>query len=1698
MSSEYADNNELCGIYIFANSPMITGLTSCWAVVFFPGHISESVQDVWIWAGYLFFSEDGVNNMGSELVTNEVEMTSVSEVSLDKLENMELIDLSYFQGQIYLQQTPEEVSDVFDNQDSDLAIDDGHFYIDISDEDTGTPLPEEKQHSTPANTDADSNSMNSDENSVAYAGVSIVQGQSSFVPENVISPNSQEKLCQAMKSTELPDDMDLFSYVKSMADLIEKELQSFGSPEESIFRPVQWLKPYTDEVLVVLGIGGVKSSSLSGKLLAEIVSTLAVPRPEAVSSINRTMGCVCRWHHLVLTNERNIRSESSISMLVSLVVPEGKGVSSSASVEVASMQCSCSWLKYQPAEVLGLVDIPSRIRFWGIDLVLPSIQIDPLLPVSPMGDNWQEVLSRKHRNSNVNDVSKISKSVFVTNLPNYTSARELWKTCSVYGTVVDVFIPSKKSKAGKRFAFVRFIKVFNIDRLVKNFSTIWIGKFHLIANHVRNLIVRLVLMRKQLTVCIRGLQGATISPSPVMVLDDSCLVERDLSMYAMGKMKDFSAIPNLYSILNDEGFANVKLSYLGEACNDFVSNERIVWVDIEGVPMNAWTRETFSRIGNKWGVTLDLEENADNSFGRKRLCVQTKHATSILETFKVIVKGRVYMVRAKELFTWNPTFLVHEEKEYLLKDDSVHESLNNEFGHHPNDIKLDDDCASDIDGVPETEFGSRASSLSSDIGSKGASHSEDPFGLYKILKKNIGGGNQEPNPSLSHPPGLNAQVMSNSQAKPVESSLGHKSKKEWIKELNIRHKINFLAIQETKMACVSYMDVKFIWGNSNYQYILSDAIGSSGGILCIWEASIFKKDYVTISDNFIAIYVTWASNNAKVLFVSIYAPQQAYLKRVLWEYISVLIGRWNGFSLTWSHPSASKLSKLDRFLVSEGILVLFPSISALCLDQHLSDHRPILLHEVHMDFGPILFFFYHSWFSFEGFDDMVQHTWNSFSLTDYNGMIRFKKKLQGLKIVIQNWVKAKKHRLFGVRCSIKNELSDIDKDLDHGDISDSKLHRRMDLLHQPHDIDILNSKDFIQKSKIKWAVEGDENSKFFHGIINKKRSQLAVRGVFVDGLWVTDPCKVKDAFLEDLEKSVTRDEIRMDVWSCGENRSPSPDGYSFEFFRKYWNIVGIDFCEAVEYFFSKGIFPIGCNASFIALIPKVLDAKFVSDYRPISLIGCIYKVVTKVLSNRLAPIISDLVSDTQSAFVPNKQILDGPFILSVVMSWCKRKKKQAMFFKVDFAKAGTFSNAMASILVNGSPSSEFQFHSGLKQGDPLSPYIFILVMESLHFSFSRVVNECISLNGKSSISHLFYADDTMFVGEWSEDNLKSIVSILKCFFLASGLKINIHKSQVLGVGVLYYLVEQAANSIGCSIMDKCFRYLGVKVGESTSRHKTWSNLIQKLRSQLLKWKVKTISIGGRLTLLKSVLGASPIYNMSIYKVPKGVLKTMESIRNSFFNGADPSNKKITWAAWNKVLAAKKNGGLGVSSFHALNRALLLKWVWRYISQDGSLWYRVIQAIHGPSIESHASQDHWLEGMVLRDSFPRIFSLELDKDVLVASKMREDMVGSFRRNVRDGVERQQFSELLFMLESVSLSSAQDRWCCDLSGDGEFRVKDIRNQVFSILRGGLFGCFAIVLSLMLRLQDDRLSLMILFPYLSFGVLVDVIGCSLGNIG
>ncbi|GJU08415.1 RNA-directed DNA polymerase, eukaryota [Tanacetum coccineum] len=995
---------------------------------------------------------------------------------------------------------------------------------------------------------------------------------------------------------------------------------------------------------------------------------------------------------------------------------------------------------------------------------------------------------------------------------------------------------------------------------------------------------------------------------------------------------------------------------------------------------------------------------------------------------------------------------------------------------------------------------------------------------------------------------------------------------------------------ETKKESFSDLEVKYFWGNYQFDHIVSEALGYSGGILCVWDSNVFHKKHHIISDNFVALYGTWIPRKIQLLIISVYAPQSYASKCQLWDFIASLINQWNGecmvmgdfnevrckedrwgstflaqgacsfnsfisnaglnevqlegYSFTWAHPSASKMSKLDRFFVTDGFLSLFPHISAVCLDRHLSDHRPILLREMLVDFGATPFRLYHSWLSIPGFDQMITSTWNSFILVDSNGMIRFKKKLQLLKKEIRKWVAEYKNIQSNSIRDVKNKLSDIDKLLDQGGVTDDVLLSRMEAMKQLQELNSSVNCDFVQKAKVRWAIEGDENSKFFHGIINRKRANLSVKGIMIEGEWVDDPIRVKDEFrnhfadrfndpgtrhgrinfsfpnrltfeqVSDLEASVSDEEIRKAVWGCGENKSPGPDGFTFEFFRKFWTVVGPDFCIAVKWFFEHGFFATGCNSSFVTLIPKTLDPKLVSEFRPISLIGSLYKVVTKILATRLSFVISDLISNVQTAFLPNRQILDGPFIINEILARCKHKNQQAMFFKVDFAKAydsirwdylddvlnafgfgsrwrswiqGSLNSGKASVLVNGSPTSEFQFHRGLKQGDPLAPFLFILIMESLHLSFNRAVEAGIftglRIDDALTISHLFYADDAIFIGDWSKENLKGILNILNCFSLLSGMSINLKKSHILGLGICGSIVSEAAASLGCSVMKTPFNYLGIMVGGNMSLVKSWDETVHKLTKRLSKWKLKTLSIGGRLTLLKSVLGSTPIYNMSIFKVPKTVLNKMENLRRNFFNGIQEGDRKITWVKWHTVLAAKKFGGLGVSSFFALNRGLLAKWVWRFLSQDNSLWCQLISAIHGSNITdlstaypstwnsiikefnylkvqgvdvfSHCKirignglhtrfwKDLWIGDCTLSGLFPRLFALDTEKDISVAGKLQSPLVSSFRRNVRGGIEEQQLEHLVALLDSVILSNSNDRWVSDLNGDGVFRVKDVRN-------------------------------------------------------
>ena len=145
-----------------------------------------------------------------------------------------------------------------------------------------------------------------------------------------------------------------------------------------------------------------------------------------------------------------------------------------------------------------------------------------------------------------------------------------------------------------------------------------------------------------------------------------------------------------------------------------------------------------------------------------------------------------------------------------------------------------------------------------------------------------------------------------------------------------------------------------------------------------------------------------------------------------------------------------------------------------------------------------------------------------------------------------------------------------------------------------------------------------------------------------------------------------------------------------------------------------------------------------------------------------------------------------------------------------------------------------------------------------------------------------------------------------------------------------------------------FTYLGIPIGTSMSKERSWNCLYEKMSGKLSKWKTKLLSTGGKLTLCKTVLGSLGVYLFSIYKAPSKVLKKLESIRSKFFWGSSGDKAKIHRVAWDKVLNSRDKGGLGMGSLKAHNVALLVKWWWRFRSEEDTVWKKVVMAIHGVS------------------------------------------------------------------------------------------------------------------------------------------------------
>jgi hypothetical protein len=352
------------------------------------------------------------------------------------------------------------------------------------------------------------------------------------------------------------------------------------------------------------------------------------------------------------------------------------------------------------------------------------------------------------------------------------------------------------------------------------------------------------------------------------------------------------------------------------------------------------------------------------------------------------------------------------------------------------------------------------------------------------------------------------------------------------------------------------------------------------------------------------------------------------------------------------------------------------------------------------------------------------------------------------------------------------------------------------------------------------------------------------------------------------------------------NKAPGPDGYTSDFFQAAWPVVGGDVVDAIRNFFVSGCLLKEVNATILTLVPKKQNPSVVGEFRPIACCNVLYKCITKIISNRILSILDGLIGKNQSAFIPGRSIAENIFLAQELVRDYHRKAGTARCtMKVDIMKAydsvnwsfliqclicfgfpGRFINWIKvcitsprfSVSVNGTLVDYFKGEKGLRQGEPLSPYLFVIAMEV----FSRLMadytrdgygfgfhHRCARLR----ITHLCFSDDLLIFSDASTHFISILKAALEEFENLSGLQANPEKSTIFCAGISDRRKEILLTDLGMKKGHLPVRYLGVPLISSRLSVSDCSILLDKIVGRINSWTSKNLSFAGRLQLLKSVM-----------------------------------------------------------------------------------------------------------------------------------------------------------------------------------------------------------------------------------------------------
>ncbi|WVZ67318.1 hypothetical protein U9M48_016414 [Paspalum notatum var. saurae] len=814
-----------------------------------------------------------------------------------------------------------------------------------------------------------------------------------------------------------------------------------------------------------------------------------------------------------------------------------------------------------------------------------------------------------------------------------------------------------------------------------------------------------------------------------------------------------------------------------------------------------------------------------------------------------------------------------------------------------------------------------------------------------------------------------------------------------------------------------------------------------------------------------------------------------------------------GRKYTWTNGRTH--TKIDRAFCSNGWDLLFPNCSLQATSSLVSDHCPLILSGCTLRRPFKGFRFESFWPKLDGFKEVVSRAWNK-QLRIFNPFLRLHTKLQRTAKELRTWSKSlignNKLLLAAARQLIW--ILDVVQDYRPLSADESLLHRQLKTRFLGLSaVEKLRARQASRLSSIRAA---HANSKLFFLRINGRRRRNFIQHVVTpSGTVFSQVDKNLHAFNhfrnllgvpparentlnwnvmglntlqgDLLELPFEEEEILAAINKLNAENAPGPDGFTGLFFRIAWPIVKEDVLRAFNYFYQLHDQHFrNLNSAHICLIPKNAEAVSFSDFRPISLSHSLAKIISKVLASRLAPHLDRLVSRSQSAFIRKRSIHDNFLYTQNLIRELKRVKAPTLFLKLDIAKAFDsvrwdyllevlqqmgFGNrwrdwvsillrtANSAVLLNGDRGDYFQHGRGLRQGDPLSPLLFIIAIDPLQKLFSLAAEQGFLTPVHHRAARLrvsLYADDAAIFLNPNRNEVMATHQILSAFSKASGLTTNLSKCAVYPICCESSDLESIMEPFPCEVKSFPCKYLGLPLSDRSLRRVDFQPVLDKLATRLSAWKGKLLDKSGRLTLVNAVLSSIPVHFLTVFPLKKWAIKKIDKIRRSFlWRGSENANGGHCLVKWTRAARPKELGGLGILDLERFSRALRLRWLWLSWTDRSRPWigtsppcdktdaalFRASTVVTiGNGLSTSFWHDSWLLGRAPMDLAPNLYPLAWRKN----KNVHEDLLslnwtrGLWRMNTVQQLE--EFLVLWDLLQEFQLTDVDDsiRWKWTLDG------------------------------------------------------------------